>query len=278
MNILKILRRCAGAALGLLLALPAMAQDDFNPSNPPEPNTLYKVTVDTQPAEAGYTSGNGKYVKGKSVSVGTSARSVSFHFKHWLKDGEIYEGASSRYFTFTVGEAAVHFTAVYEYDPANPSEPAQEHRHRLWLESVPEEACSFNRTGGAKVDDGTWVILTTYPNQGFVFQGWFCDGVKLSGSESFNFEMPAADATVQARYVFNPSNPDEPEGSQQPDTSLAGDVNSDGTEDATDAVAVVAYFLGQSSESITKEKTDVNNDELVDATDAVAVVNIYINK
>ena len=55
---------CTVSAFCMAGILPVCGQDEFNPSNPPEPNTLYRVTVEARQAEAGYVSGGGLYEKG----------------------------------------------------------------------------------------------------------------------------------------------------------------------------------------------------------------------
>ena len=268
---------CTVSAFCMAGILPVCGQDEFNPPNPPEPNTLYRVTVEARPAEAGYVSGGGKYEKGAGVYVNTSAASSTFRFVGWQKDGADYSAEMG--FSYTVGEEDAHFVALYAYDPTNPSEPSLVLRHRLWLDCTPKEACSFNRESGGKVEEGEWVYLQAYANQGFVFRGWYSEGRKLSDAEGFNFSMPTEDVTVEARYVFAPDNPDEPAGGGQPDvdTGEECDVNGDKLADVTDAVAIVAAYLGKMPE-VPLDKADMNRDGEVDVSDAVEVVNWYIKK
>lgn len=60
---------CTVSAFCMAGILPVCGQDEFNPPNPPEPNTLYRVTVEARPVEAGYVSGEGKYEKGVGVYI-----------------------------------------------------------------------------------------------------------------------------------------------------------------------------------------------------------------
>lgn len=59
---------------------------------------------------------------------------------------------------------------------------------------------------------------------------------------------------------------------------LLGDANSDGKVSITDAVAVVNYILGNTSETFHSKAADVNKDNAISITDAVGVVNIILNK
>lgn len=55
-------------------------------------------------------------------------------------------------------------------------------------------------------------------------------------------------------------------------TSLVGDVNSDGAVDISDVVAIINYMAGNSSYQ--KRRCDVNTDENVDISDVVNIINI----
>ncbi len=253
--------------------LPATAQEDFNPTNPPEPEVKYRVSVKVSPEEAGYSSGSGYYTSGTSVYLRSSNNS-GFVFKHWLKDGVPCDNPQKFY--YTVGTSDVEFVAVYEYNPELPSEPELDEQFPLWLDCEPAEACSFNRTSGARVIGGEYVTVKAYASQGFVFQGWYSsDGTKVTDYLEFNYLMPNAETTLTARFVFNPTSPGEPEGGTQGDvdTTKKGDVDGDGTVDVSDAVGIINYFLSGSNDS----NYDVNGDGTVDVSDAVEVINLYLN-
>ncbi len=256
--------------------LPAVAQEGFNPDNPPEPATLYKVTVNCTPEGAAYLSGNGKYTKGSKVWIYSSAQSYSYKFRHWLKNGVQFEQTSTNFY-HTVGEEAVTYTAVYEYAPELPGEPSMVLQHRLWLESSPEGACSFNRTSGEKALDEEFVYVNAYPNQGYDFKGWYQNGVLVSESSAFNYMMPAQTTTLTAKFAFNPANPGEPSGGEQDnvDTGMAGDMNDDKVIDVSDAVAILALYLNQGADA-NASRADVNGDGIVDVSDAVEIINQYL--
>lgn len=252
--------------------------DGFNPSNPPEPQVLYKVDVAAEPAEAANVSGIGKYPLGTRVYINASARAYGFEFCYWLKDGVRYDDAMSSGFYYTVDKANSVFTAVYRYSPANPTEPSITLRHRLNLECSPEGACSFNQTSGAKHEEQQWITLRAYPNQSFVFKGWWANGQLISNNEAFNFLMPETDTTLKALYEYNPASPGEPEGGWQGnvDNRDPGDVNGDLTVDVSDCVAVCNVYIGNTDDGVAIARSDVNGDGLVDVSDAVGTVNIYV--
>ncbi|MBQ0023222.1 MAG: hypothetical protein KBT29_08290, partial [Prevotellaceae bacterium] len=120
------------------------AQEDFDPENPAEPLTKYRLTTKATPM--GYASGTGQYLSDTQVWVNTSAYSENYVFSHWTKNGEYYSDAQSFY--FTMPEDYVDFVAVYDYSPVDPQEPIANYTHRLFLESNIDVACSFNMSSG----------------------------------------------------------------------------------------------------------------------------------
>ncbi len=263
----------------------AVAQDDYNPANPPEPVTppppvvivKYNASVTITPADAGTVSGTGEYTEGQRVSVSTR-NNTGFVFKHWLKDGTVY--STSKSFTYIMTASDVAFVAVYEYNPSLPQEPMDNYvekipEHPLWVKCYPEEACRFNFTSGDNIAAGTWKTITATANTGFVFQGWYDgNGTKISSSASFNYEMPNEEATLTARYVYDPTSPNDPAGGGQTDidNTLTGDADGDRIVDVTDAVAIINAFLSGSTATV----YDINKDGIVDVTDAVKAISIYL--
>jgi len=206
---MKVLQKIA---LGLLLAwtgssLPAAAQDDFDPMPPPEPYMRYKVKVGVNEPGIAYSSGAGTYTVGSSVWINTSSYSTSYTFSHWLKNGVVYSTESGFYYTV---DAAVEFVAVYDFTPIVPSDPSGIYPRKLFLESSMADACSFNRTSGAKENEGSSVYLRVYPNTGFEFKGWYENGKLVSENISFYYLMGNADVTLTAMFEYNPATPDDP--------------------------------------------------------------------
>lgn len=223
----------------------AQAQDDYNPANPPEPMTRYAVTVSCEPAEAGYTSGSGKYTQGATVNVSTSAKS-NYEFQYWMQDGVRIDKGTS--FKYTMGSEKTSFVAVYAYNPPNPQEPTMPNTYRLYLETNEEGSCTFNLTSGQKQKGGQKVTVKAQNiTPGFVFQGWYEGETQVSTSASFSYTMPTKDVTLTAHLVYNPSSPGDPSGSQssvdQTDVK-AGDVNGDGEVNEVDAQLILDVSVG----------------------------------
>ena len=143
-----------------------------------------------------------------------------------------------------------------------------------------EFTVTFDSAGGTplpslKVASGSLIEWPTPPEKkGYLFLGWYCDGVQVSSSQSFNSLMPAGNVTLTAKFKYNPASPDDPDrdGSQTDvQTTPTGDVNKDGTVNVLDIVAVVNYSLAEPDENM--QAYDVNNDGAVNVLDIVAVVN-----
>lgn len=274
-----VLRRIA---LGLLLAwagssLPVVAQDDFDPTTPPEPSTRYKVKVEASEAGIASTSGTGTYTAGTQVWINTSAWSTSYTFSHWLKDGVQYSTSQGFYYTV---DAAAKFVAVYDFTPTEPAEPSGSYPRKLYLESSEEDACSFNRTSGAKVEENSYVNVIVYPNQGFEFKGWYENGTKVSSNTSFNYYMRNADATLTAMFEYNPTTPDEPDMAEEQGSvanAKLGDIDGNGTVNISDAVDLIEHYINGTTDELDASVADVDGNGTINVSDAIEIIDIYIN-
>ena len=242
--------------------------------NPPEPMALYKIKVSSQPAEAATASGTGWFQSGQTTTIRTSARSTNYTFQYWLKDGEQYSTQQS--FPYKVANAGSEFVAVWKYNPTNPSEPSAPDQFRLFLEMAPNDACSFNRTSGAKAKAGQYVTVEAYPNQGFEFKGWYQGDVLKGETLRMSYLMDSQNVTLTARFVYNPGSPGDPASSQtdvDQQTYLLGDANNDGQVTIGDIVSIVNIIAGD-TEGYNLKAADANKDGNVSVGDIVAIVNI----
>ncbi len=265
---------------GLLLLIPGsmQAQGNYDNGDPPEPWMRYKVTVQADNSEACYVSGSGQYVTGTNVTISSSAQSTYYTFSHWTKDGMRIDEPYR--FTYTVTNERPVFVAHYTYSPEEPSDPQVILKNRLYLTGTPDEACSFNRTSGAKVSYDEYVTVTAYASQGYRFLGWYKGDEKICETTSFNYLMPNEAVTLQARFTYDPSGLTDPttaEGQTNVQTHQTGDANEDGNVDVTDAVAVINAYLAGDTSNINTALSDMNGDEVIDITDAVAIINQYLN-
>ena len=100
---------------------------EFNPTNPGDPasaENTYKLTLVSQPANAGYFSGNrpiSKVGAGTSTWIYTYPNQNGYVFKEWQIDGK--KISSQQEMEFTMPSQDVTLTAVYEFKPTNPGNP-----------------------------------------------------------------------------------------------------------------------------------------------------------
>ena len=272
----SLLKQLTIGWLVFMASLPAVwAQDDYNPTNPPEPQQLYNVIVTASPTEAASTSGNGQYLDGVRVYINCSLKKTDYVFKHWTLNGEVY--STDRSFYYTVGTEHTNFVAHFDYSPTSPSDPSSSDAYRLYLQSDPEGACSFNIDNGKKVEFDNYQLVTAYPNQNYDFVGWYENGQLVSENISFNYLMPARKATLVARFNFNPASPDDPNGDGTQDNvqnTHTGDVTKDGVINVKDVVALINRCLD--SESTEVGLYDVTGDGKVDVKDVVQVINLSL--
>lgn len=262
------------------------ASAQYNPENPPDPSpqsTLYKVSVSTEPADAGYPSGAGSYTPGTQVYIYASPN-YNYEFKYWQKVGS--EGVYSEYesFTYTMEEKDVSFVAVYAkkpYNPENPSDPISDNSYRLFLDCSPQGACSFNRTSGEKVESGTNVEVSAYPNQWYEFQGWYENDVLVSSEIYFQYQMKSQNCTLVAKFKknYNPGNPEDPS-SEQTDVDnpndMKGDANGDRIVDIVDIVETVNAVNGKASGKFILSNADLNGNNKADLDDVKAISDLIM--
>lgn len=265
------------AALLLFVGGTLSLHAQFSPVNPPEPNEniYYNVTVASSPANVAYTYGTGKFLEGTSRNVSYSLRNASYKFSHWSLNGEYYSDKSS--FTYIVGAADAALVAHFDFVPALPQEPSASDEYKLTLASNNDAACSFNRNSSTRVKFDSFVTLAANVNQGYEFLGWYRNGVLVSGDATFNYQMPAEDVTLVAKFKYNPFNPSEPEGDgsqENVQTTPTGDVNKDGVVNVFDIVSIVNYSLAEADEQ--QDVYDVNGDGAVNVFDIVRIVNISL--
>ena len=279
-RLLPTLSLRGGLGVGLaFFALSLFAQSPYDPGDPPEPWTKYKVTVSAANPSACNVSGTGQYTTGTSVTISSSAR-TEYTFSHWTKNGERIDQPAR--FTYTVESESVTFVAHYTYSPGDPEEPSMVLQSRLYLTSSSPDAVSFNRTSGAKANCGETVYVRAYVSQGYKFLGWYEGETLLSTSQAFNYLMPTERVTLTARVRYDPDDPDDPSspgGDIQ--NFITGDVNSDNKVTIADVTALVNIILGKDDTEpyqYNHDASDVNKDGKVTIADVTALVNIILGK
>lgn len=226
-------RLIAMVATMLMATLTALAQNGtLNPTNPPEPQLMHRLTLTAQPTEAATVSGDGEYAEGVTVTLRLTAK-TNYKLLYWLRNGEQLSATGTQ-LRIVMPAEDVAYTAVYEYqepvappfNPANPAEPQYiTPENALYLVAMPAGCGSFNRTSGTKTKEGTVLTLKATPATGYIFTGWYtATGDPLSTSTTLSYTMPGQTTTLTARFSYNPTNPGEPDGSQDDVANTPGAV------------------------------------------------------
>ena len=271
-----IRKLCNVIALLLLFTTGAWA-DDFNPQNPPDPEARFQLTVQLEPAGAGYVSGGGKFRKGDKLWVYTS-KSDNYDFLYWTCNGEVVSYDAS--FQYTMPDKATTLVAVYTFNPKNPSDPTVKNMFRLYVENNLEGSCTFNITNGAKWEAGNSVYVRAQNiSAAHRFEGWFDGDNKVSESLAFYYTMPNRNTTLTAHFTYDPESPNDPF-SNQTDVDNTdyqkGDANGDGKVNVTDIMMVANHILKISSNNFKAKPADVNNDNKINVTDIMGIANIIL--
>lgn len=113
----------------------------------------------------------------------------------------------------TIALVLVHLLCISiwgQYNPTNPAEPGTA-PWTLTLTSDPIDAGSFNISKVTNRAAGATITITANDNGNFKFKVWEDEnGNTLSTKRSFNYTMPAKNVKLVARYIYNPSSPNEP--------------------------------------------------------------------
>ena len=204
----------------VLCHLSALAQTDgYNPSNPPNPTVpgsgqegLYRLTVATSPVGmGGVNTSGGEYREGDNVYLYAYNYS-DLTFRYWIDDeGNVLSTNTDLYYTMPARNAQV--TAVYSYNPQNPSNPdVPVMSYTLTLKAKPEGTGSFSPYQPVKVQQDTETYLCAYtPNSDFKFLRWEDEqGNTVSTAQYFYYTMPAANTTLYGVFEYAPGNPSNP--------------------------------------------------------------------
>lgn len=183
-------------AVLLLLCTTAMAQ--FNPGNPAEPQTYYRLTVKAVPAEAATLSGGGNYYRGTKVTVAATATDTRWKFIEWVdEDGNVKSTSSS--FSYTTTATPATLTARYEEAAVSA------------LTLTANYAAGGTLSGAGTYRVGTTVTVSASVKSTFVFGAWTnAAGDTVSVERSFKYTTTERDTTFIANYRYTPGNPSEP--------------------------------------------------------------------
>ena len=176
---------------------------------------ISSVNYYTRGSEYGSFNGEGDAYITDGETVYLSIRlNNSYRLRGITLNGEQKEVSQYGEMNFTMPSVTdVTVMADVVYDPTSPSDPQPptpaEKKYKLSLVTNPAGAGSVSN--GGSYAEGTTISISTSNNSGYVFKGWTRDGETVSANRYYSFTMPASDVVLVANYVYNPSNPKDPE-------------------------------------------------------------------
>jgi hypothetical protein len=204
----------------------------------------YTVSLSSNPAAGGTTSGGGTFNSGSSVTV-TATPNSGYTFINWTENGVEVSTSASYQFIINGNRTLV----------ANFSSPSI--TYTVLLSSVPPEGGTTS--GGGTYTSGTSVTVIATPNSGYTFINWTENGIVVSTNASYQFIL-VNDRTLVANFeiggitytVTLSSNP--PEGG----TTSGGGTYSAGTSVIVTATPNSGYTFTNWTEDGYEVSTDLS--------------------
>lgn len=182
----------------------------YTPDDPNEPGEItydvrYWLTIAVE--EGGTVSGGGRYAAGTQNTVRASAN-TGYEFVGWYdSEGENCLSTNTSY-KVTMVEGGLALLAKFKYCPDSPEEPSQiPNNHRIYVSA--EEGGTAS-TSSSLLQEGETATLTAHTNSGYLFDGWYLNGVLYTTSEKFTYTMGTSSVRFEARFKYNPDSPKEP--------------------------------------------------------------------
>lgn len=185
---------------------------------PPETVT---ISINKTPEMGGTVTGGGTMVVGTDVSVEAFA-STGYDFDGWYVDGVKVSGDNP--YTFKA-ERNISLEAKFTL---------KLDKYTVTVTADPELGGTVS--GGGTFDENTPVTVTATVNTGYVFDGWYENGTKVSNNREYNFIL-TANRTLVAKFTLIP---DKYTVTVISDPEIGGTVNGEGTFDENTLVTVFA--------------------------------------
>ncbi|MDR2969827.1 MAG: T9SS type A sorting domain-containing protein [Tannerellaceae bacterium] len=120
----------------------------------------------------------------------------AYRFDSWEIHGQRHDTSLSNPFYGRLPGYHVTFYAIFE--------PAVQNTYTVIVQS--EDTNRGTVSGGGTCYQGGTVSVSASPKAGWKFEGWYLNGVKVSGSASFNY-TPSASCTLIAKFSSLPISP-----------------------------------------------------------------------
>ena len=150
------------------------------------PPPQYTVTLSSNPAVGGTTSGGGPFNSGSSVTV-TATANAGYTFTNWTENGIVLTSSISYQFPISGNRTLVaNFTSVV---------PTQ---YTVTLSSIP--LAGGTTSGSGPFNSGSSVTVTATANAGYTFTNWTENGIVLTSSISYQFTI-SGNRTLVANFT-----------------------------------------------------------------------------
>lgn len=146
----------------------------------------YTISLSSNPALGGSTSGDGSYVSGTSVTV-IATPGKGYEFVNWTERGNEVSQSASYKFTVTRNRSLVanfQATGIKKYT--------------LSLLTIPVEGGTVS--GGGTYTTGASVTATATPNKGYQFVNWIENENEVSTEANYTFKL-TANRTLSANFI-----------------------------------------------------------------------------
>ena len=147
---------------------------------------MYSVTLSSDPAGAGTTSGEGEYAEGESVTV-TATSNAGYIFEKWTENGS--QVSTNPSYTFTITSDRNLVANFVEEEPE---------MYSVTLSSNP--AGAGTTSGEGEYAEGESVTVTATSNAGYIFEKWTENGSQVSSNASYTFTI-TSDRNLVANFV-----------------------------------------------------------------------------
>ena len=184
----------------------------YDPTNPPDPQTGYRLTVKATPENAAnITPSRAMYPQeGESIYCEAYAK-PGYKFRAWMVGDEVVSDQPT--FNYMMPGEPVVLTAWFDkvaYDPENPGDPFLDgYTHKVSVYNSPSIGGWINNNNFL-LKEGEEYTLYAYPNGSFRFSCWKKDGVIVSTDPYLNIKMGDTNLEYTAQYVYDPTNPGNP--------------------------------------------------------------------
>ncbi|MBO7069628.1 MAG: InlB B-repeat-containing protein [Bacteroidaceae bacterium] len=177
-----------------------------SPSEPSEPSTTLYYRLGLKSTQGCSVSGAGRYLAGKNISVYASVES-GYSFLCWTNlKGETVSTSASFSYTMPVDGDTLTANCVFNPDsPAEPTDPVLKHN----VTATCSDGGYYSGNTGRYLE-GTSNTLYAYANDGYEFVGWYLNGELYTNLSSFSYTIGKENLNFYAKFVFNPSSPNEP--------------------------------------------------------------------